>query len=180
MKPRLNLLGAVLAILALSTPVQAQDWDGDADDPVQWIIDHGFSSIQFMERCVSIAPNGQEIAGEPLPVGGGYWLSCSTYSQIAYDVTEVQADDGSRYCVLGSLIGTSPGGDDRLWIEMADDGTRGRASVRASASEPTWIYLTSAFGGAQVWPLWLTSDYATQQLVPASNDGRTCQQQFGL
>ena len=180
MKLPMSFHGAVFGVLALTSPVQAQAWDDDGDDPVQWIIDNGFSSIQFMERCVSIAPNGQQITSEPLPVGGGYWISCNTYSQIAYDATEVQANDGSRYCVLGSLNGSSPGGDDRLQLEIVDDGTFGRASVQATASEPTLIYLVSAFGGAQAWPIWLTSDYQTQQLVRAPNDGRTCKQVFGL
>lgn len=180
MKPLINLCGAALGILALTSTVHAQAWDQGDDDPVQWIIENGFSSIHFMERCVSIGPNGEQINGEPLPVGDGYWLWCNTYSQIAYDATEVQANDGSRYCVLGSLISSTAGGDDRLSIAIADDGTRGRASLSASASEPIWISLVSAFGGAQAWPLWLSSDYATQQLVPAANDGRTCKQVFGL
>jgi hypothetical protein len=170
---------AILVALTLTNVAHAQAW-GD-DDPVQWIIDNGFSSIHFMQSCVSVGPHGEEARGEQLPVGGGYTLWCDTYSQINYDATEVQANDGSRYCVLGTLSGSGKaGGDERLRIEVMEDGTRGPATVRATAGQPTWIYLASGFGGASVWPLWIESNYATQELVPAPNDGRTCKQAFGL
>lgn len=177
MKKTLITQVAVLAGLLFSGTVQAQEtWD----DPVQWIIDNGFSSIQFMERCASVGPDGSQITTAPLPVGNGRWLSCHTYAPIHYDVTEVQANDGTIYCVLGSLANTAAAGDDRLDIGIADYGTSGPAWLSASADEPLWISMVSTFGGAWAWPLWLTSNYATQQIVAAPGGGVTCSQVFGL
>lgn len=169
--------GILFVALALTSTTRAQDW---GEDPVDWITREGFSSIQFMERCVSVGSDGSQISSEPLPVGGDRWIACNTYAQVMRDVTEVQANDGRVYCVLGNLIRTTPQGDDRLALQVAQANAWGPAWVYATSSQPITISQVTTFAGARAWPIWLNSDYQTQQVVPYPTDGRTCGQVFGL
>ena len=171
-----GVLAGITCVAALyAADVSAQSND---DPDVRWIEEHGFDSVLFMERCMSVDAWGREYVGNPLPVGGGWKMDCSSYNSTHWWVTQMQGSDGTLYCVLGELAELNVDGDSRLSIDITDDGEHGPAQLEATASEPVNITPVTAFGVANVWPLWLDAHYDTVDIVRDPRDGRACPQLF--
>ena len=174
----LNRIDVVVVITLVTTMFASLASAQSADEDVRWVEEHGFDATLFMERCLSVDAYGQQVTSEPLPVGGGWKIECSGYNSTGSSVIEIQGRDNAFYCVLGELDDLDVGGDERLSIRITDAGEHGPAQLEATSREPLNIYTVAAFGGARVWPLWLTAHYDTIDVVRDPLDGRSCAQIF--
>jgi hypothetical protein len=135
-------------------------------------------SAWWLSLCLS-PRRRHRYEGLELPVGDGWRVECSGYGQTLWSTTSVQANDGTIYCVLGQRGDVDTGGDQRLEIDIEDDGDHGHAQLEGTSDELITIKQADAFGGAKVWPLWIEAHYDTTELALAPND-RSCDEHFGV
>jgi hypothetical protein len=152
------------------------------DDPdLQWLANEPWTGITFAESCKSVSSNGSTITDEPLPVGDGAHIECTTSSNVVRHTMGTTTQSHGHWCALGELIGSKPGGDSRLSISVSSPpSTTGFSltAVTAPGQAPFGLKKVEAFGG-YAWPLWLEVTYRTIDMRPEV-PGQNCNELFGL
>jgi hypothetical protein len=183
----LSLLSLALVIGGCSmdpgaTGVHSQSGSLDSvpedDDNLQFVKQHGFGGIVFVNDCVSVGDDGSVVQGDPLPVGGGRHLECTTALRVDTGTTGLQSMADEPWCALGHLVSHNLTGDSRLTLSVASAPEDGPWSLIATAAEPIEIHSVGAFGGL-TWPLTVNATYETTDMQPEV-PGQRCDEMYGL
>ncbi len=148
------------------------------DEDLQFVKQHGFGGFTLVNDCVSVGDDGSVVQGDPLPVGGGRHLECTTAQGVTRTTAGAATTNNEPWCVLGQLSSHKLEGDSRLSIKVTNASENGPWSLVATAAEPIEIHSVS-FMGAFTWPLSVNASYDTVDMQPMV-EGKNCDQLFGL
>lgn len=151
----------------------------DDDEDLAAVKNGGFGTIAFATTCVSKGDDGSTIDGDSLPVGGGRWLECSTWSSLHRATMSVLSSKDDEWCALGQASAYHASGDPRLSVVITSTPDDGPWTLKAT-HDGDQIQITKVeASGALTWPLWVDASYTTTQLV-AGVAGKTCDEVLGL
>lgn len=143
------------------------------DETLQYLAQHGFGGIAFMDGCVSKLDGGPTLEGDELPVGGGRFLECTTSQRVDRATMGMLGDSGQTWCGLGEVTTFKAGGDGRLVVQVTarPDGAPWTLTATHEGEEIK-IAQVEALGIARVWPLWINASYRTVSMKkdPAAGD----------
>lgn len=152
----------------------------EVDDAVQYILDNGWSGWSFAAQCISTAGDGSIVVGEPLPIGDGRWLDCTTHPSPSMSTFEFIDNSDNFWCALGYLsrVDSSEAADPALDTQLVYNQSTDNPRIVVTADEPGSV-IRASFFGALAWPFWINVSYQTISVAP-SIANHDCNKQFDL
>jgi hypothetical protein len=162
-----------------ATEHSALDGDPIADDEnLAYVAQNGFGAFVYAVDCVSKKDGEPTQDGEPLTVGDGRWIECTTAATARRATFGILSSASEPWCALGEATSSKGDGDPRLVVTITASPDDGPWTLRADhAGDAIAIARIAGPGGATAWPIWIDATYATKSMKRAI-DGASCDDVF--
>jgi len=134
---------------------------------------NGFDSLIFAETCVSKKDGEATIEQEPLPVGGGRWLECTSSRNPSSWNMKVATTTNDLWCVYGTMTSSHTWGDATLKVSVGSSPDDSAWTLKATHEGPEIsISRVEATGLGLAWPLGLDVQYTTTDMKRNPDNAR--------
>jgi len=126
---------------------------------------NGFDSLIFADTCVSKKDGEATIEQEPLPVGAGRWLECTTSRNPSSWYMKVESITNDPWCVYGTMTSSHTWADAALKVSVTSSPDDSAWTLMATHEGPEIsISRVEAAGLGLAWPLGLDVKYTTTEM----------------